>query len=152
MNNRGVIMNTYCGAECEQCNNKEKCKGCVNTCGSPFGGRCIAAEYIKTGGMSAYEKFKEQLKCEINTLLKAESLPTEDKLFELVGEYVNFEYTLPGGKKVKFLNDKNIYLGTQIEIPDISLCYGVVADTTFIMICSYGANGSNPEILMFKRR
>ncbi len=145
-------MNTYCGAECEQCNNKNKCKGCVNTCGSPFGGRCVAAEYIKVGGRAAYEKFKEQLKNEINTLLKAESLPVTEKLYELVGEYVNLEYTLHGGKQVKFLNDKNIYLGTQIEIADVGICYGVVADTTFILICSYGSDGSNPEIVLFKRR
>ena len=45
-----------------------------------------------------------------------------------------------------------IYLGTQIEIADVGICYGVVADTTFILICSYGSDGSNPEIVLFKRR
>ena len=145
-------MNTYCGAECEQCNNNREAIERTKTKMGIVGGRCVAAEYIKVGGRAAYEKFKEQLKNEINTLLKAESLPVTEKLYELVGEYVNLEYTLHGGKQVKFLNDKNIYLGTQIEIADVDICYGVVADTTFILICSYGSDGSNPEIVLFKRR
>ncbi len=51
-------MNTYCKTSCEKCSFIEKCKGCVETCGSPLGGRCVAAEYIKVGGMAAYEEFK----------------------------------------------------------------------------------------------
>ncbi len=145
-------MKTYCGAVCEGCSFGEKCKGCVSTCGSPFGGRCTAAEYIKIGGMAAYETFKEQLKGEINNLLKTENLPAAENLFELVGEFVNLEYQLSSGEKVKFLDDKNNYIGTQIEIPDTDICCGVVADTTFILICTYGKDGSNPEIVMYKRR
>lgn len=145
-------MNTYCGAMCDSCSFSGKCKGCVSTCGSPFGGRCPAAEYIKVGGMAAYEEFKEKLKTEINALLAVEGLPAAEKLFELVGEYVNLEYLLPNGEKVKFLDDKNIYLGTQIEIPDTDICCGVAADTTFILISTYGKGGSNPEIVLYKRR
>ena len=145
-------MDTYCGAVCEGCTFRDKCKGCVKTCGSPFGGCCAAAEYIKVGGKAAYEEFKKQLKGEVNNLLKAEGLPAAENLCEIVGEYVNLEYQLPNGKKDKFLNDKNIYLCTQIEIPDAGICCGVAADTTFILICTYGKDGSDPEIVLYKRR
>ena len=110
-------MNTYCGAICEGCSFSAKCKGCVNTCGSPFGGRCAAAEYIKLGGLAAYEQFKDKLKDEINTLLKAEGFQIVDNLCELVGEYVNLEYTLPSGEKAKLLSDKNNYLGYRQKLP-----------------------------------
>ncbi|MBQ9493233.1 MAG: DUF3795 domain-containing protein [Oscillibacter sp.] len=145
-------MNAYCGANCENCPSKATCKGCRNSCGSPFGGRCVAAEYIKAVGVEAYEAFKKTLTEEINVLLSAEGLPPVDRLFELVGEQVNLEYAMPSGRKVKFLNDKNIYLGAQIEFADLGVCYGVVADTTFLLICSYSVNGSEPEVVLYKRR
>ena len=59
---------------------------------------------------------------------------------------------MPSGEKVKLLNDNNIYLGAQIAFADLGVCYGVVADTTFILICSYSVNGSEPEIVLYKRR
>ena len=145
-------MDNYCGADCANCNFKDDCKGCAATCGSPFGGKCVAAEYIKVGGTDAYKTFKTQLLAEINALLSAEGLTEADALYELAGSFVNLEYTLPSGEKVKLLNDKNIYLGTQIEFADLGICYGVVADTTFILICSYSVDGSEPEIVIYKRR
>ena len=145
-------MKTYCGADCNGCQFKEKCKGCVETCGSPFGGRCVAAEYIKAGGLEAYQEFKQKLLSEINTLLTAEGIPTITGLFELVGAYVNLEYPMPSGEKVNFLNDKNVYLGAQIECDGLDFCYGVVADTGFILLCSYGANGQAPELIAYHRR
>ena len=145
-------MNNYCGAMCEGCKSENICKGCINTCGSPFGGRCVAAEYIKVGGLAAYEEFKKKIKGEINKLLISEGIPAADDLCELVGEYVNLEFQLPNGEKVKLLNDKDIYLCTQIEIPDKGSCIGIAADTSFILICSYGEGGENPEIVMYKRR
>ena len=65
---------------------------------------------------------------------------------------MNLEYSLPSGEKVRLLDDKNIYLGCQIEFADLGVCYGVMADTGFILICSYGLDGSDPEIVMYKRR
>ena len=62
-------MMNYCGADCENCQTKDKCKGCMETCGSPFGGTCVAAEYIKANGIEAYKDFKKQLIDEINDLL-----------------------------------------------------------------------------------
>ena len=126
--------------------------GCEKTCGSPFGGRCVAAEYIKTGGIRKYSEMKENLKNEINLLLTALELPKAESLYELKGEFVNLEYILPSGKTVKFLNDNDIYLGTQIEFADCGICYGIVADTSFILICSYSVNGSEPELICYKKR
>ena len=143
---------TFCGADCSQCPTKDECKGCIETNGCPFGGRCAAAEYIKIAGREKYNEFKQELLSEINFLLEANDIPKADSLFELCGQYVNLEYTLPGGEKIRFLNDKNIYLGSQIEFADMGICYGVVADTNFILICSYSVDGSEPELIVYKKR
>ena len=145
-------MNTYCGANCEICPSKETCKGCVETGGSPFGGRCVAAEYIKVGGLDAYQAFKQKLLCEVNALLLAEGLGTVGGLVELVGQYVNLPYVLPSGERVRLLNDKNVYLGALIEMADVGLRCGVVADAGFILLCSYGTDGQEPELIVYKRR
>ena len=39
-------MTGLCGADCTNCKWSAGCKGCRATCGKPFGGGCIAAEYI----------------------------------------------------------------------------------------------------------
>lgn len=145
-------MSTYCGANCENCPSNLNCKGCLETCGSPFGGRCIAAEYIKIGGMEAYRQCKDKLLGEVNALLESQGINTVDGLFELSGAFVNLEYPMPSGEKVRLLNDKNIYLGAQIEFADQGICYGIVADTGFILICSYSVNGSEPELILYKKR
>ena len=51
---------------------------------------------------------------EINDL-HIDGLPRVDKLNALVGKYVNLEYQLPNGQKVKFLDDQKTYLGNQME-------------------------------------
>ena len=145
-------MNTYCGANCESCPSRAGCKGCRETCGSPFGGRCVAAEYIKAGGLDAYRQFKKKLAGEVNALLAANGLGGTDGLYELVGAYVNLAYPMPSGETVKFLNDKNIYLGAQVEFADRGVCYGVVADTGFILLCSYGEGGSEPVLVAYHKR
>ena len=145
-------MKTICGADCGKCPFREGCRGCAETCGRPFGGTCVAAEYIRAGGMERYREFKRILLDEVNALLKSNELPPADGLNELAGSYVNLAYPLPSGDAVRFLDDKKIYLGTQIELADQEICCGVVADTTFILICRYGENGSEPELIAFKRR
>ncbi len=45
-----------------------------------------------------------------------------------------------------------IKLGCQIEFADMGICYGVVADATFVIVCSYSHNGSEPELLLYKKR
>ena len=145
-------MNSICGADCAGCTYKEGCRGCVATCGRPFGGACVAAEYIKTGGKEKYREFKQILLDEVNALLQALGLPAADGLCELPGAFVNLPYPLPNGRTEKLLDDKKIYLGTQIEFADRGVCYGVVADTTFILICSYSVDGSEPELVAYRKR
>ena len=145
-------MDTYCGANCDSCPSRDGCRGCRATGGSPFGGRCVAAEYIKFGGLEAYRAFKEQLLAEINALLSAEGAPPAAGLHELVGAYVKLEYETPGGEKIRVLDDKYVYLGAQVELADSGLCCGVVADTTFILLCRYGEGGADPELVLFKKR
>ena len=54
-------MKTICGADCGKCPFREECRGCAATCGRPFGGTCVTAEYIKAGGVEKYREFKQVL-------------------------------------------------------------------------------------------
>lgn len=145
-------MESICGANCCECTFKEGCKGCTETCGKPFGGRCVAAEYIRVGGKEAYAAFKEKLKEEVNALLASLDIPPTNALYELPGHFVNLAYPLPSGENVQFLDDKKIYLGAQIEVAGLGVCCGVVADTDFILVCSYSVNGSEPELIAYRKR
>ena len=144
-------MNTLCGANCNECGFKANCKGCAETCGRPFGGKCVAAEYIKIGGKPAFDEFKKKIIAEFNAL-KIEGMPEITELYCLCGSYVNLEYPLANGSTVKFLDDKNIYLGTQVECEFVDRCFGLVAGMDFLLVCEYGENGINPEIILFKHR
>ena len=120
------------------------CGGCEKCAGHPFGGSCIAERNRD------FSELKQQLTEEINAL-GIDGLIVDD-LNLLTGAYVNLAYPLSNGTTVKFLNDKDIYLGNQMERQDSERCYGVVADETFILVCEYGCNGANPEIVLYKRR
>ena len=88
---------------------------------------------------------------ELNELLALEGLPQVEGLNVLSGEFVNLEYTLPNGTRVKFLDDKATYLGSQLE-GEAGICYGIAANMEFLLICSYGENGENPELIVYKKR
>ena len=103
------------------------------------------------GGNGKFEAFKTQLIGEINAL-RIEGMPTLEKLNALVGKYVNLEYPLPNGKKAKFLDDRRTYLGNQLESEDGERCFGVLADREFILISTYGAEGADPELILYKKR
>ena len=61
--------------------------------------------------------------------------------------------TLPGGQKVKFWDDSRVYLGNQLCKHDGSgRCYGLTADEEHLLVCEYGDSGSDPEIVVYKRR
>ena len=99
-----------------------------------------------------FEEFKKKLIGEINDL-SIEGMPKVEKLSALVGKYVNLEYPLPGGMKAKFLNDQTTYLGTQLESEIVDgLCFVVLANMEFILICTYEAEGANPELILYKKR
>ena len=111
----------------------------------------IWRQYAEIGGKEKLEEFKRQLIDELNTLLNIKGLPKVEKLNVLPGEFVNMEYTLPNGEKVKFLEDKQTYLGSQLE-SDFGICFGIVANMDFFLICSYEENGENPELVIYKKR
>lgn len=148
-------MNTsICGANCGECQFKNGCKGCVQTDGCPFGKQCFVAKYILNGGKKAYNAFKQGLIDEINALEVA-GMAKVTELYPLLGSFVNLEYPLPNGAKVKLLKDDEIYLGAQVEsLFDDSkrTCCGVVARENFILVCEYGENCTDPQIVFFKRR
>ena len=99
-----------------------------------------------------FEEFKKQLIEEINDL-HIEGMPKLEKLNALVGQFVNLEYRLPSGVDVKFLNDQTTYLGNQLE-PEFGgdRCFGVLASMDFILISTYGEGGTDPELVLYKKR
>lgn len=145
-------MRGLCGADCSACTLRSECRGCGETCGKPFGGRCVAAEYIRFGGREAYDAFRAELLAEINDCLRQAGLPEAAGLCELAGRDVNLAYRLPSGECVKFLDDRDVYLGTQLSLPGAGVCYGVVAGTGFILVSSYSVDGSLPELVLYKQR
>ena len=99
-----------------------------------------------------FEEFKKQLIDEINDL-HIEGMPRVETLNALVGKFVNLEYPLPSGMKAKFLNDGVTYLGNQLECEfGGERCFGVLANMDFILVCTYEAEGANPELVLYKKR
>ena len=106
----------------------------------------------KYASADKFAALKRELVEEINAL-KIANMPRVEKLNALVGAYVNLAYPLPGGAQAKFLSDNATYLGTQLEAADGSgRCFGVLANADFILICTYGAEGTDPELLLYKKR
>ena len=106
----------------------------------------------KEGRKKAYEEFKQTLIREFNAL-GIPGMPKINELYALVGRYVNLEYPLLNGGTMKFLDDDSMYLGNQVECElRESRCYGMVACSEFLLVCEYGENGTNPEIVVYKRR
>ena len=107
-------------------------------------------EDLSDGGQ--FEAFKKQLIEEINAL-NIEGMPKVQTLNALVGQFVNLEYRLPNGTKVKFLDDQTTYLGNQLESEIAEgLCFGVLANMDFILISTYEKDGANPELILYKKR
>ena len=108
--------------------------------------------YDELSDNGQFEEFKKQLINEINDL-HIDGLPRVDKLNALVGKYMNLEYTLPNGQKVKFLDDQKTYLGNQLESEfGGDRCFGILASMDFILVCTYEKAGENPELLIYKKR
>ena len=108
--------------------------------------------YEELSDNGQFEAFKKQLVEEINEL-HIEGMPKVEKLNALVGNYVNLEYRLPGGVKAKFLDDNTTYLGNQLEpVFGGDRCFGVLANTDFILVATYGEGGSDPELVLYKKR
>ena len=107
-------------------------------------------EVLSDGG--EFEAFKEKLITEINAL-NIEGMPKVKKLNALVGRFVNLEYRLPGGMSARFLDDQTTYLGNQLESEfGGERCFGVLANMDFILVCTYGKDGADPELVLYKKR
>ena len=148
-------MESVCGVNCDECQMNKKCKGCKKTNGCPFGKQCFIAKYILVGDKDKYNEFEKQLIDEFNSL-NIEGMKKVDKLHPLLGSVINIEYELPNGKKVKFLDDNEIYLGNQIECEfntdEIKTYFGLVANASFLLVSEYDETGKNPNIVIYKRR
>ena len=108
--------------------------------------------YSELGGEEKFEEFKKQLIDEFNAL-KIEGLPKVESLNVLSGRFINLEYTLQNGEKVKFLDDSSTYLGNQLACEfGGDRCFGIAANMQFLLVCTYEENGENPELVVYKKR
>lgn len=151
-------MKTLCGIDCAQCELSASCPGCAQTGGRPFGGDCMLAACSKRKGQQGCGpcsgkscQLKEQLIAEFNALGIADMEEVRD-LNALAGSYINLEYTLPSGQTFKLWDDARIYFGNQLCKKGSGRCYGLTADERYLLVCEYGPDGSDPEIVVFKRR
>lgn len=108
--------------------------------------------YEELSDNGQFEAFKQKLIEEINGL-HIEGMPRVEKLNALVGQSVNLAYRLPNGGQVKFLDDQTTYLGNQLESEfGGERCFGVLANMEFILVCTYEKEGTNPELVLYKKR
>lgn len=149
---------SICGLDCSQCGFRDACKGCTETDGKPFGGDCMIAVCCREKKCQNCGKsfvlpcrLKEELIAEFNAL-GIEDMEEVTKLYALWGAYINLQYTLPGGQTIKFWDDDKIYLGNQLPKKNSSRCYGLTANENYLLVCEYGENGSDAEIVVYKRR
>ena len=99
-----------------------------------------------------FEEFKQELIREFNDL-HIEGMPRVEKLNALVGGYINLEYRLPNGQTVKFLDDSATYLGNQLACEfGGDRCFGIAANMDFLLVCTYGKDGADPELVVYKKR
>ncbi|MBO4679193.1 MAG: helix-turn-helix domain-containing protein [Lachnospiraceae bacterium] len=108
--------------------------------------------YSELSDGGKFDEFKAGLIEEINAL-GIEGMPKVESLNALVGGYVNLPYRLPSGEEVKFLSNGATYLGTELPSEIVpGLCFGVLSNMDFILVCTYEEGGKNPELLLFKKR
>lgn len=143
---------TVCGLDCAQCPGRSGCPGC-----GELEKGCIIARCAQKGACGSCRPFEEPCGLKAQLIREFNALGIEDMeevtdLNALLGSYINLEYTLPGGQKVKLWDDSRVYLGNQLCKRDSERCYGLTADENYLMVAEYGENGRDPEIVVFKRR
>ena len=108
--------------------------------------------YKELGGDEKFQELKQQLIREFNDL-HIEGMPEVKTLSFLMGGYINLEYRLPSGQRVKFLDDNATYLGNQLECEfGGDRCFGIAANMDFLLVCTYGENGADPELVVYQKR
>lgn len=93
---------------------------------------------------------KEQLIKEFNSL----GITDMEEVKELnrgTGDFVNLDFKLPCGQSVKLWDDNKTYYINQLEKKNSTRCYGLTADEKYLLVCEYGENGADAEIVIFKR-
>jgi len=140
---------SICGIDCTKCELSNTCNGCAETNGHPFGGECIVALCCQRGEKALCE-FKAKLISAFNSL-NIEDMDQVTELNALKGSFINIEYTLPGGQTVKLWDDNKIYLGNQLCKQNSDRCYGLAADEKYMMVCESGYDGSDAQIVVFRR-
>lgn len=155
------MAKAVCGLNCGQCFLKESCGGCEATKGRPFGGECMLAACCGSKGYGSCDEcrnqtegvcgLKKQLIAEFNAL-GIEDMEEVKDLNALNGAYINLEYTLPGGQAAKLWDESRIYLGNQLCKKGSDRCYGLTADENYLVVCEYGNEGEDAEIVVFRRR
>lgn len=145
-------MQTICGTDCCcDCQlHGASCAGCRETAGHPCGGSCVAAELFQRGGAPAFFEARQQLMEECNAL----GLPGlhVTGLHLMLGQSVNLTYPLPNGTTANLLRPNRVYFVNQLPSPRSGRCYGIAADEGLLLVCTYGAAGSDPELVLFKQR
>lgn len=155
---RNSMRTSICGIDCMKCELKETCFGCAVTDGHPFHGGCVLAACCLSNGYDHCGKCHNE-KCRLKEQVIAEfcKLGIEDMeeitgLNACKGSYINLTYTFSSGQAVKLLDDDKIYLGNQLSKKDSSRYYGIAADERTLIVSEYDADGSNAEIIVYKKR
>lgn len=146
---KNKIMSICKKYNCLECPSFKECGGCEKCNAKPFGSKeqCICARLINEKGFDGYQETLKKIINSINELSIPE-LHVND-MNVLPGSYVNLEYPLPSGRIVKFLNDDLTYFANQIETSK-ERCFGVVSDGSFLLVASYGDQGTDPELVLYK--
>ena len=109
-------------------------------------------KYESLGGEQGFAAFRQQIMDEFNAL-QVEGMPKVESLNILSGRFINMEYRLPNGMIVKFLDDGATYLGNQLACEfGGDRCFGIAANMDFLLVCTYGENGADPELVVYKKR
>lgn len=152
------MRNSICGLDCTGCELRENCSGCAVTKGYPFSGGCVlAACCLGNGYEHCGECHKEQCRMKEQVMEEFRMLGIEDMeeitgLNACKGSYINLAYPFPGGQEVKLLDDEKIYLGNQLAKKGSSRFYGIAADESCLLVSEYDADGSNAELIIYKKR
>lgn len=151
------MLHSICGADCTHCGQKGASSGCLETNGHPFGRECVIAACCRDRGQEQCGlcggscQLKAPLIARFNALGIHDMAEVTD-LAALQGSYINLTYTLPNGQTVKLLDENKVYLGSQVPKKGSGRCYGLAADENYLLVCEYGENGSEPEIIVFRRK
>ncbi len=146
----GMIMkDTDIGHEKDGAFNEKYCKWCYSKGDFTMD---FWKRYGEIGGKEKFDEFKAQIIREFNGL-NIDGFPMVESLNVLDGAYINLEYTLPSGEKVKFLDDNASYLGNRLECEfGGDRCFGIAANMDFLLVCTSEENGKNPELVIYKKR